>query len=182
MSWASSSFAPPSPSPRHMRPLHSFPLHTAHLAQALSLTSVGTSLGPSLSSGVLLVLWPPLVSPLTLKQYFLMTPLPASLLICFLGSCQKTPAALISACPSFSVDSFQRISHPILPTHCLLGWRNFFSSPLISHVGRIPTGSKWFLFRKVISMGHKGLRNAGVGGLGSGSDSSSLVLFQGEIE
>ena len=51
MSWASSSFAPPSPSPRHMRPLHSFPLHTAHLAQALSLTSVGTSLGPSVSSG-----------------------------------------------------------------------------------------------------------------------------------
>ena len=141
MPWAPLSLAPPSPSPRQMHPTPL--LSPAHCPPSSGcLTSLGTSLGPSVSSEVLLVLWPPRVSPLTLKQYFLMTPLPASLLIHFLGSCQKSPAALISACPSFSIDSFQRISQPIPPTHCLLGWRNFFSSPFISHVGQIPAGSK----------------------------------------
>lgn len=128
MSWASSSLRCLLHLPRHM--LHPTPFPAHGLPSSGSLTSVGICLGALClqqgSPGSLASLAP----PLTLKQYFLMTPLPASLLIHFLGSCQKSPAALISACPSFSVDSFQRISHPILPTHCLLGWRNsLFISP-----------------------------------------------------
>lgn len=100
----------------------------------------------------------------------------------FSGVLSEVPCGSDFSLP-FLLRRFLSENLPPHPSNSLpLGLEKFlFISPHQS-CGADLSREQIILFRKVISMGHKGLRNAGVGGLGSRSDSSSLVSFQGEIE
>ena len=179
MSWASSSFAPPSPSPHHMRPPHSFPLHTVHLAQALFCGQTFGTLclqwgSPDSLASPRFPSYPETIFPHDSPPCFPFNP--------FSRVLSEVPCGSDLSLP-FLLRRFLSENLPPHPSNSLpLGLEKFLFIAPDQSCGADPSREQMILFRKVISMGHKGLRNAGVGGLGSGSDSSSLVSFQGEIE